>query len=486
MTIFLYILLSSACLSLFYLAYKLIYIRQSNFRELRIYLLGSLILSLLVPLNQYRIELHQHNATYAVVEQLVSPDAQETQLTEDQSRITISWQTALLILYFSITALLLSRIILQLIILAYSYIRSDKIKDSGYTILFNHRFRNTFSFFKWIFVSREGHSREDLEQIIAHEKIHASQYHSFDLILIELLAAVMWFNPLIWMMKNSMQLVHEYLADEGALGAGIDKLSYQALLINQITEEKLICLSSSFNHSLIKKRLIMMTKSNMYQRTRFKVLTLIPLSAALLVLIAILNGLFPESLLAVNAKPGQTGLTVAGLMPSPFDGDTIKKEKVIKIINKDNQQDTVITKTYTIRVDADTANKNVMVYHNISDKGDTARVVYILNESDLKEIEENDPQSDIWVVTHKDGDKTVQTVTVEKHIEIRKESGDDVPDNTLIIIDGVKQTDRNAFSELDPDQIVSVDVIKDKTLMKKYTDKAYDGVIVIQTKKASK
>ena len=169
---------------------------------------------------------------------------------ENHSKLNINWTGCCAGFYLIITVMLLSRIIFQLLVLTYNYLKSDKIKDYGFVILLNHRFRNTFSFFDWIFVGPEEIREEDLEHIITHERIHASQYHTLDLIVIELLTAVMWFNPLIWMMKNSIQLVHEYLADEGALNTGIDKLRYQALLINQITEDKLISLSSSFNHSL--------------------------------------------------------------------------------------------------------------------------------------------------------------------------------------------------------------------------------------------
>jgi hypothetical protein len=91
-------------------------------------------------------------------------------------------------------------------------------------------------------------------------------------------------------MRKEMQLVHEYLADEGALRTGIDKHKYKALLINQVTEERLICLSSSFNHSLIKKRMIMMTKSNFNQKAKLKILTLIPLSIFLFLVAAYADG----------------------------------------------------------------------------------------------------------------------------------------------------------------------------------------------------
>jgi gliding motility-associated protein GldM len=91
-------------------------------------------------------------------------------------------------------------------------------------------------------------------------------------------------------MRREVQLVHEYLADEGALSTGIDRLGYQALLVNQVAEEKFILLSSSFNHSLIKKRMIMMTKSKFNQGTKLKILAIIPLSIILFLGIGCVNG----------------------------------------------------------------------------------------------------------------------------------------------------------------------------------------------------
>ncbi len=78
------------------------------------------------------------------------------------------------------------------------------------------------------------------------------------------------------MMKRSFHLLHEYLADEGTLGRGIDRISYQSLLINQATEGRLISFSSSFNNSL-KKRMIMMTNGTKMKNTRGRVMFMIPL-----------------------------------------------------------------------------------------------------------------------------------------------------------------------------------------------------------------
>jgi hypothetical protein len=488
MKILFHILLSSACLSIFYLAYKLVYIRKANFRELRVYLLGSLLISLFVPFSNYRIELRNKQDTHVVMQDPGSQQAKWIQPVAVQPKTKINWQAAALSLYLLITFVLLGRIVLQLVVLTYNYFKSDKIRGDSCVILLNHRFRTTFSFFKWIYVAPEGCSREDLDQIIAHEKIHASQYHSFDLIMMELLTAVMWFNPLVWMMKNSMQLVHEYLADEGALRTGIDKLRYQALLINQITEESLICLSSSFNHSLTKKRLIMMTTSNIYQRTRLKLLTLIPLSASLLLVTAMLNGLFPEKMMAADHSPEskETGLKGINGISATIPGDTIKKEKTVKIISKDNQQDTIITETFTIKVTGDTVTKDVMIWHATKEGDDTSKVIYIFDDKDFKGTQMVNSDSIVKVEVIRKGDKDVKIITVEKTVEIRNGDGEEADDNTLIIIDGVKQTDKATFSKLNPDKIQSVNVVKDKNEIKKYTDKDYDGVIIIQTRDMKK
>lgn len=123
----------------------------------------------------------------------------------------------------------------------------------GHRILVNSVTENPFSFFGWIFIPGDCLKDEESGNIIIHEGIHASQYHSADNILVELTAALMWFNPIVWMMKRSVHLLHEYLADEGTLGRGIDRLRYQSLLLNQVAEGSLISLSSSFNNSLKKE-----------------------------------------------------------------------------------------------------------------------------------------------------------------------------------------------------------------------------------------
>ena len=302
----LYIALASFCLSLFYIGYRLAFRNETSFVHARFYLLLSIGLSLIIPLNKYRIEsglFSKNNIANSQFVMVVDPQqVVETGAVSDKNISILEFFknnsenliSFALILYGCISAILFIRILIQLIILLFQYIKSDKIRQPGCVLLYNHRFRNTFSFFRWIYLTKDMGSDDELDQIITHEKIHVNQYHSFDLIVIELLAAAMWFNPIIRSVKRSMQLVHEYLADKGSLDAGIDRLRYQALLINQVSEERLICLSSSFNHSLIKKRIIMMTTAKFRKEKKLRILAILPLSALLVFTVAVLNGIFSD------------------------------------------------------------------------------------------------------------------------------------------------------------------------------------------------
>jgi hypothetical protein len=213
----------------------------------------------------------------------------------------------------------------------------------------------------------------------------------------------MWFNPLIWMMRSSIQLVHEYLADEGALSTGIDRLRYQALLVNQAAEERLICLSSSFNHSLIKKRMIMMTKSKFNHGTKLRILTLVPITAFALLFTAGINGLYakPTKEVSSNLKKLPASLITA-------TADTIKANKMILTTGKSEQ------KTSTITVQSPTvvyiSNKD----GNDSTESSSGKTIH-LKSNEILVIQEN--SNDSIIIVNEQPEK---------------------PSNILYIVDGVK------------------------------------------------
>ncbi|NOQ24069.1 MAG: hypothetical protein GQ564_01795 [Bacteroidales bacterium] len=298
-----YLLISTICLSAFYITYRLVFRKETNFRQLRVYLLLSILISGLIPFSKFSINIDLNpNESQEINSSTIAPENNEIILqdfvngefaiVEDQKSNfqNINWLALLMKVYHIVSSAMILRILIQILFLFYKYFKSDKIINGKHILIYNHGFKNSFSFFNWIFINKDKSSDEDLQKIIEHENIHVTQYHSIDLLLVELLTAVMWFNPFVWMMKNSVQLVHEYLADEGVLKNGVDKVNYQALLINLVTEEKLISISSSFNQSLIKKRMIMMNKNKIKKGFRLKLLALLPVAAFLFFGVACVKG----------------------------------------------------------------------------------------------------------------------------------------------------------------------------------------------------
>ncbi|KPK81595.1 MAG: hypothetical protein AMS27_15355 [Bacteroides sp. SM23_62_1] len=300
---FIYLLKSTLYISICYLFYRVFMRNDPNFKIIRLFLISSMIISLLLPLSNYSIDtgISIPSSSGLNIENNVGDQAvpsfnyipgigMDMSAVTQNNEQTVPWTIIIPIIYGIVAIYFLARMIKQLLVVLVCYFRSTKVKRDGFTYIYNNSISNTFSFFRWIFISGQHNYEEDQDEIIIHEKIHGIQYHSADLILVQLMMAVMWFNPVVWMLRNSLQLIHEYIADEETIRICRDRLRYQALVVNQVAEGRLISLSSSFNQSLIKKRIIMMTKEKIYQNTKLKILAFIPVIAIIFLVIACMNG----------------------------------------------------------------------------------------------------------------------------------------------------------------------------------------------------
>jgi TonB family protein len=163
-------------------------------------------------------------------------------------------------------------------------IRNSSQKIDKYRIIETTDNVVPFSLFKWIIINPEKHSSEDMKQIIAHEKIHAFQLHSLDLIFIEVLVILFWFNPFIYWYRKSIREVHEYLADQAVVENGFDYLDYQKLLFKQAAGNRFIGLTSRFSYSLSKNRLKMLTIMKSKKILKTKIIIAIPLAIVFTIL----------------------------------------------------------------------------------------------------------------------------------------------------------------------------------------------------------
>lgn len=137
-----------------------------------------------------------------------------------------------------------------------------------------------FSFLNTVFMPDHISDQNEFNQILAHEKTHIRQRHSIDLIFVQLVAALMWFNPVVWRLIKSLKQTHEYIADKNMLKQGFSLVEYQSLLLRQLISNNSYGLVHYFNLSFIKKRITMMSIKKSGWTGKFK--AIVALSIALL------------------------------------------------------------------------------------------------------------------------------------------------------------------------------------------------------------
>jgi hypothetical protein len=140
-----------------------------------------------------------------------------------------------------------------------------------------------FSFFHYIFIDRAKFNEAYLsEPVIQHEQVHSRELHSLDLLTAELVSALLWFNPFVFFLRNSIKENHEFLADYKVIKQGVDPVCYMVQLAREVFDNHLIGLTSNFNYSFTKKRLLMITKIDSSKHPIYRYLFILPVLALML------------------------------------------------------------------------------------------------------------------------------------------------------------------------------------------------------------
>jgi hypothetical protein len=175
----------------------------------------------------------------------------------------------------------------QLCLLLYRGYRSPSIEDGRYRIIELTGDQAPCSFGNYIFINPEKYDWDTYSQIILHEKIHIQQGHSYDIMLAELALIFQWFNPFAWFYRKAMEDNLEFLTDNELLEhSDVEKTSYQMSLVKVSAPHFPISLTTNYNQSILKKRLIMMNAKKSSLNSTWKYLCILPL---LLVFISLLN-----------------------------------------------------------------------------------------------------------------------------------------------------------------------------------------------------
>jgi hypothetical protein len=163
--------------------------------------------------------------------------------------------------------------------------KNVKKKEGAYIIVDTDIELPAFSFFNYIFINEDFKSltKDEILRIKCHEIIHAKQWHTLDILFVELISVILWFNPLVRYTKNKLQEIHEFIADEEIAGQGEMKKNYAQLLFNLATEKKSFDLMNGFSSKQISKRILMVTKDRSIRWTKFLFISLMPIAFVLLV-----------------------------------------------------------------------------------------------------------------------------------------------------------------------------------------------------------
>ena len=525
---FIYILKSSVCLVLFYLFFRLLLSKETFHRFNRMALLGVLFFSLLIPCIEVTTR-HQVEVQQAVlsIEQLLlmaELEATPANVGAVQETPTISWVQIVLLVYLAGILFLVCRNIYSLICL-FRLVHSGKHEklEKGVTLVVHNQEIAPFSWMKYIVISRKD-LEENGREILIHEMAHIHHRHLVDLLVADICIFFQWFNPGAWLLKQELQNIHEYEADETVINEGVNAKEYQLLLIKKAVGTRLYSMANSFNHSKLKKRITMMLKEKSSPWARLKYLYVLPVAAIAVTafarpevsdkvekissvkvndLAAIVETKVAESA-GDTTKPadvkyvpaevrkqlkGTSVFEVAEEMPEfPGGGmsafmDYIKTNMRYPASAKENGTQGRVTVQFV--VDEDGSIKDSKVLRSV-DKDMDAEALRLINTMPKWKPGRQKGQPvavkfTVPVMFRLDDDKLEKTssangITVEGYAGNGKEP--------LYIVDG-KEVTPSVMSALNPDKIERVTVLKDKSATDLYGEEGQNGVVLITLKQGT-
>lgn len=286
-----FLLKSSIIMFLLLMVYHLLMERETMHRFSRYYLLAALLVSLVAPFISFEMQQLPIPALSEVMNNqpevletsavAVAPVASAVHADEAASQSSsFDWSEVIWAIYLTVSLVLLVRLVLNLMQLFQKVRSGDKSPRAEATLVLLHEPVSPFSFLRFIFISadeyRQGHIRPEL---LAHELTHVRQRHTIDVLLVELLQVVLWFNPLVYLYKRAIKTNHEFLADGHVINHYKNANDYQHLLLDMIFRKNTPSLVSNIGFSLTKKRLIMMTKKTSKRKLLALKLAVVPIVA---------------------------------------------------------------------------------------------------------------------------------------------------------------------------------------------------------------
>ncbi|MDR0955415.1 MAG: hypothetical protein LBM20_08605 [Rikenellaceae bacterium] len=280
-----YIIEVQICIALFWVVYRLFMRRSNAFGHNRAYLLGAVALAFILPAlsipvwpapEPVPVELFDLGAWQDYLDFVPETPMPETPAAPH-------WEAIALWVYLLGVAILLGGVARHVLRMRRTVRRAEAVEQAGVKIVCHETVKSPYSFFRYIFINPAPTPDNDgLSRIVAHEMAHIRLGHSYDSLFVQGVLILFWWNPFVWLWCRSLKEVHEYQADAAVLDLGVDTKQYITLLIGTLADIHPEFVSG-FSYSLLKNRLLMMTRTNT-RRSKYRIALALPTCALLMTL----------------------------------------------------------------------------------------------------------------------------------------------------------------------------------------------------------
>jgi Zn-dependent protease with chaperone function len=490
-TLFIYLLKSSSIIALVFLVYHFLLRKETFFTFHRWYLLIGLAVSIVLPLYSIqKIVYVEPTATnWEPAIEVTKNVITEVQITTES--FEIDWFNMGFALYGIVAIILFLKIIYDVFSL-FTILRNRKIDHHESFLYVDIEDDITpFSFFKYIVFNSKLYAQNELESIIAHEKIHSSQGHSYDVLIVKLFMVVFWFNPFIYLYKKAILQNLEYIADQNAIKIINDKKSYQMTLLKVVSNQNCLSITNNFNQSLIKKRIVMLNKNQSHRNNVWKFTMVIP---------ALIAFVFLFQVKTVAQEMYSEPLTNEGSSNEKSNSaDSTENSSNLEITNHPGYIFDKITSDNELKENVDELKKEFNIdfkFTNVkrNNKGEIIAIKLSFTDNKGKkgttEQSREIPIRPIFFRTEPSADGKFDIGFYDNHEMVAKandnenerkiQSIESITDDMLIYVDGEKYT-KEDLEYLDPKGLKSITIFKDNKAIEMYGEKGKNGVAVVVT-----
>ena len=506
--------------TLFLVVYDLFLQKETFFKWNRIYLLATPILSFMIPL--MKLESFQKSVPQEYIEYLpevvLNPQVYIENSTPFETLLGIS--TFIFYVGMGLFAIIF---LVKLTKIARLILTNTSIKKANYTLIVLNEKQSAFSFFNYIFINQHLMDNKDL-QIIQHELIHCKHKHTFDLLYFELLKIVLWFNPMVYVYQKRITLLHEYISDAEVVKETDKNQYFSKLLAETFNVENISFINQFFKHSLIKKRIIMITKEKSQKMKQLKYLLIVPLLLGMIIFSSFKNSAnktleqFPSIIKGVlNEDSSPTEITLKENEAVLKSFDTINpveieefpfaivenapvfpgcegSEAALRTCLQEkiaNHVNTNFNSGLGKELGLEPGLKKVFVMFIIDNKGN---ITDVKSRAPHKKLEEEAIRVINLLPKMTPGKHKGKAVGVKYSLPIafmvegkaQNTAKTELPnlnssEKPLFILDDV-EISYEEMQKIDPNTIKSINVFKDKNAIEKYGEKGKNGVVVITIK----